>query len=362
MNFLIKILIIIIIIFSFKISVLANENKIIFKINKSIYTDIDLERRYQYIEILNNLEIKNLTEKEKKQILDDYISTLIFFEYNKYNNLKIDNIDNLVNNFYNLNFKNNLKIKLFNKEEINIMRDNIKLDLIRKKIIEELINSKKNTLLQETNTLDLLYNYEFKKIVVNINEINIEDVNNIKNINDFIKYKKFLSDRKINHLYKEKDINDNSKISKRIKNLINNDTKIDYFIIDDYVNLISINKNLESYEGVFVKLFNFKTEKPLEKQKLNCDFLNKLNDKTIYKEYEYSKLNKEVKENLKKVDDYILFNKESNNYNYIFLCELRFDKNLLNEINFNKKVNDLANSIETKFLNEYKITFKFQKL
>lgn len=361
MNFLIKIFIITVI-FSFKINTFANENKIIFKINKSIYTDIDLERRYQYLEVLNNLEIKNLTNNERKQILDDYISTLIFFEYNKYNNIKFENIDNLVNNFYNLNFRNNLKIKSFNKAEINIIKDNIKLDLIRKKIIEEIINSKKSTLLDETNTLDLLYNYEFKKIIVNINEININDISNIKKFNDFIRYKKFLSEKNIDHLYYEKDINDNSKISKKIKNLINNNINIDFFIINDYVNLISINKNLESYEGVFVKLFNFKTDQPLEKQKLNCDFLNKLNDKTIYKEYEYSKLNKEVKENLKTVNDYIIFNNEADSYNYIFLCELRFDKSVLNEINFNKKVNDLANSIESKFLNEYKKIYKFEKL
>ena len=60
-----------------------------------------------------------------------------------------------------------------------------------------------------------------------------------------------------------------------------------------YINLISIDKNLVSYEGIYVKLVNFKSSTPFEKEDLLCEKLNKIIDinKTVFKEYEYSKLN-----------------------------------------------------------------------
>ena len=58
----------------------------------------------------------------------------------------------------------------------------------------------------------------------------------------------------ITRLYKNNDINDSDRVSKLIKTLINNNTKVYYFNKNNYTTFISLEKNLESYEGIFVKI------------------------------------------------------------------------------------------------------------
>ena len=120
---------------------------------------------------------------------------------------------------------------------------------------------------------------------------------------------------------------------------------------------------MESYEGIFVKLINFKSSTAFEKNDLKCDKISEKIDinKTIFKEYEYSKLNNNIKSNLKSINDYILFN-EKDGYNYIILCDLTYDENLLKDINFNKNVNSLVDKIQKKFLIKYKNEYKFIKI
>ena len=127
--------------------------------------------------------------------------------------------------------------------------------------------------------------------------------------------------------------------------------------------MISIKKNLESYEGVFVKLINFKSSKPFEKKDLQCDRLNETIDvnKTIFKEYEYSKLNNNIKNNLKSINDYIMLN-DNDEYNYIVLCDLTYDENLLKNINFNKNVNSLVDKIQKQFLKKYKNEYEYSEI
>ena len=112
-----------------------------------------------------------------------------------------------------------------------------------------------------------------------------------------------------------------------------------------------------------MKLINFKSNKPIEEENLQC---NKLNDaididKTMFKEYEYSKLNNNIKNNLKSINDFILFN-DNDEYNYIILCDLTYDENLLKNLNFKKNVNSLVNKIQNKFLKKYKYEYKFIKI
>ena len=70
------------------------------------------------------------------------------------------------------------------------------------------------------------------------------------------------------------------------------------------------------------------------------------------KEYEYVKLNNEVKENLLQIDDYIIYsnNKE---INYVFLCNLSFNLDILNSINTNEKITKIAFEIENNFITKY---------
>ena len=80
LNFIIKIILIFV-----SFNLFANDiqnNKIVFKINKKVFTNIDLNNRIQYIKFTNNLDFNEIIDENfKKEILDDYISALIFYEY-----------------------------------------------------------------------------------------------------------------------------------------------------------------------------------------------------------------------------------------------------------------------------------------
>ena len=76
----------------------------------------------------------------------------------------------------------------------------------------------------------------------------------------------FLEENKIDFFYKEEDINNNNIISNTNKKMIDEDLSIYIINKNGYINIISINKNLESYEGIFVKLINFKSNTPIEEK------------------------------------------------------------------------------------------------
>ena len=335
-------------------------NEILFKINNKVFTNIDLEKRKEYVALINKITISEITESENNEIQNDYISSLIFYEYYIQNKLIYENLNDEINLIYRENFQTYEKL---NKLEIENFRMNTSIDLIRNKIIEDRLNFNKESLLLEVNTLDLLYNYNLEYIIIKEDLI---DSKLIENIDDKIKFndlKKFLKKNEIKFFYKEKDINDNAITSNRIKKIINQGISIYKNNENGYINLISVNKSLESYEGIFVKLINFVTEKPLEKHKLKCSNLNKSinTSKTVFKEYEYTRLNDKIKKNLKSINDYILIT-DNGGYNYIILCDLTFDKKLLENINFNKNLNTLANKIQKNFLKKYKNEYSFIKI
>ena len=58
------------------------------------------------------------------------------------------------------------------------------------------------------------------------------------------------------------------------------------------------------------------------------------------KDYEYIKLNDKIKDNLMSINDYILI-QDNESFNYIILCEIKFDKEMFNNININKKINKI---------------------
>ena len=70
----------------------------------------------------------------------------------------------------------------------------------------------------------------------------------------------------------------------------------------------------------------------------------------------HSQLNQTVKENLFSVNDFLIISND-NMINYIFLCELIFDQNILNKINIKKKINIFANEIENDFVRKYSKKF-----
>ncbi|MBL6841557.1 MAG: hypothetical protein ISQ84_05310 [Pelagibacterales bacterium] len=338
----------------------ANEfktNEILFKIENKVFTNIDLEIRTEYISSSNKLNITKLTKSEKKEILNDYISALIFYEYYVVNNINYKNIIEEVDLLYKNNFND---VKKLNDEEVKNFKFNIYIDLIRKKIIEERLNFNKESLFNEVGSIDLLYNYNLRNIIIKENLLDIKIIKNISERDNFNELKKFLTENRIDFFYKEENIDDNSIISNKIRYIIDEDIPIYLEIKNGYINLISIIKNLESYEGIFVELINFITDTPLKKKDIQCNKIRDIIDinKTVFKEYEYSKLNNNIKNNLKSINDYIIID-DNDNYNYIILCNMTYDENLLKDINFNKNINSLVNKIQKNFLKTYKNEFKF---
>ena len=81
----------------------ANENKtnqILFKINNKVFTNIDLEERKEYVALINNIIPLKFNESENKEILDDYISSLIFYEYYIKNKIIFKKLDFEIDSIY----------------------------------------------------------------------------------------------------------------------------------------------------------------------------------------------------------------------------------------------------------------------
>ena len=81
----------------------ANEsksNQILFKINNKVFTNIDLEQRRLYVSKINNFITSNFNKAENKEILDDYISSLIFYEYYVQNKIVFKNLNNEIDVIY----------------------------------------------------------------------------------------------------------------------------------------------------------------------------------------------------------------------------------------------------------------------
>ena len=363
MIFLIKLFFFIVISFSNLKAVETGNNKILFKINDKVFTKIDLEKRIEYIQINNNMDQKEINDSDKDIIFNDFVSSLIFYEYYIDTNIKFKGIKKDINSLFKKNVLQKDSVANLRNEEIENLKYNFSIDIIRNKIIEDIINLRKNKLTKKADLSDLIYNYNLSHLTIKEEDTNYNYIKEIKNRDEFNIFKNKLINSNIDFLYKNDDINESSIISNLLKSLIKNNKKIYYESKNGYIILISLEKNLESYEGVFVKLINFNITKPIDNKDLNCSNIEKLIDvkKTFFKEYEYKKLNNEIKNNLKSINDYIIY-KDNNNYNYIFLCELRYDESLLNNINFNKKIESLANKIQINFLNKYKKEYDYQKI
>ena len=356
MNYLIKVCIILL----YSQSINANntiENKILFKINDKVFTNIDLEKRIKYIEIINNSDLSSLDDNTEEELINDYISALIFNEYFNIQKIRYKELNNDIEKFHKQSIQKNNKL---NNKEIQFFKSNIEIDLKRKKIIENFLNNKKDEILKKSSDLDILYNYNLNYLIFQKDD-KLKKYKNIKNIEDFLRNKEELQKSGINYFFKEDDIIDLTIITESLKNQIKNDNKIEISYFNNYVKISSIEKNLESFKGIFVKIVNFNSEIRIRSENLNCSYIKQQSDKIIHKEYEYDRLNQNIKNNLKSINDYIVYEND-NSFNYIFLCDIRFDEKILNNINLNKKINSFAKNIENKLLNEYKKIYNFEKL
>ena len=333
----------------------SEENRIIFKINDYAFTSFDLEKRIEYLDFVGSNH--NI---EQKIIIEDFISANLFYEY--YKNLEIKEIyENKINEIfeeiYSTNQENN---KIYNYEIVkkNIL-DNIRIDYIRKIVIENIFNTSINSLDTSNDEIDLLYNIKIKYINLQNFEFNILKTNltNFKTTNyDSILI--FLNENNLEYFLKEKEINNINKIDNKIrKNILLNNN---FFIIEKEKgkSLVFIEKKFETLKGIVVDLYSVRSQDELDNSFLSCKNLINIsdNENIIHKEYKFIDLNDNLKNNLININDYVKLIDNDRNI-YIILCNIKFDKGILNNINFNKLVNLNVSEIENKFINKYSETY-----
>ena len=348
-KYLIQIIFFIITILYFNLGI-GEENKILFKISNKSFTTIDYEKRKKYL-----LFVGDNYDLDQSEILKDFISANIFYEFyiNTNNNI---NFQEKIIQIYNDILVNKEQDASFNKENYNKNNIfyNLELDLIRKTILEEFLSSKKNKIFDNNDDINLIYNFKIKYLNIYIDQVeNYKDelqINNFKNINEI---ENFLNQKKIKYFKNEKEINNVNNINKKIKENIM--SKNNFFIIENnnLISFISINKKFETYDGLQANIYSVESKEKLDKDILNCEKIkNNTNYKIINKEYEYIKLNDTIRNNLIDINNYIEFINE-NKFTYVLLCGIKFNKELLNNININKKINTTVNKLEDNFIKKY---------
>tara|TARA_B100001057_G_scaffold453039_1_gene497520 strand:- start:1367 stop:2479 length:1113 start_codon:yes stop_codon:yes gene_type:complete len=335
----------------YSLNLYSSENKIIFKVNDDAFTSLDLEKRLEYLDFVgsnNNLD-QNI-------IVEDFISANLFNEY--YKNLKNkknyeDKIKEIFDEIYSVN-KNNNKIYNYEIGNENIL-NNIRIDYIRKIVLENIFNSSINNLNTSSEEVDLLYNIEIKYINIQGTGYN-KLKNNIPNFK-IINYESilsFLDENNLDYFTKQKEVNNINKIDKTIKEniLLNNN----FFIIEKerIKSLIFIKKEFVTLDGIIADLYSIKSKDELVDNFLRCENLinSNNNENIINKEYKLVNLNDNLKNNLININDYVKY-VSNDEIIYIVLCNIKFDKEILNNINFNKLINLNISEIEKKFINKY---------
>ena len=341
-------------IFLFTINVcqksIAKENKIIFKINNNAFTTIDYEARIKYLDFVGNNENLN-----NEIILNDFISANIFYEY--YKNLKQKNkydqkIIDIFENILKTNSKNN-KIYSYELDKESIF-NNIKIDLIRKEILESILNRNFNQFSNLNSEIDLLYKFEIKYINLEKKNDELIDIIDMLDVKSFENIISLLEEKKINYFIKKKEVKFIESLNKKIKDNIY--LNKNFFILENSnnISIIFFNKTFETYEGLIADIYSVKSKNEIKKENLKCQYLMNLNNNQNIqnKEYKFSKLNNEIKNNLVTVNDFIKYFKEDE-YIYIVLCNIKFDKNILNNFNINKLIDENVTKIERNFINKY---------
>ena len=350
-------LILIFIIIIYSNNLVSSENIIIFKINDKAFTSLDYDIRVQYLDFVGNNENLN-----QEIILNDFISANLFFEYYLRTNSSEDfneKVIEIFNNIKKIN-KENKKEKNYNITEDEILY-NLKLDFIRKSIIENLLNSKLEELNKSTNDIDLLYNFNLKYINFE-SELNEEIINRIERLNkiNIESIKSILNESNINYFIKEQEINNIYKIDSRIRDKILSNQRYLFIKKDKQISILLIGKSFETFDSLIANIYSIKSKKNIDKNDLLCDKLklNK-NQNVISKDYSFNKLNNKLKKNLVNINDFIKLNNDNDNDEniYVVLCDIKFDKKKLQNLNINKMISSNVTDIENKFISKYSKVF-----
>ena len=336
--------------------IFADDNKIIFKVNENIISTIDLKNRIKYLEVLNS---NNFNPEMKIELINDYYYSVIFYEYVKKNDYLNNILQKEITNLYEQIIINNNDIN--NHLNAETIKNNIKYDFSRKIVLENILDNYKDYIFSNPKDINFIYNYKIKYITIpKQNVISNKEFNIIIDSQDFIKLINYLEEKKIDYHFEEVEIRDFNKINKKIKNLTNFNTQYLFEKNANFYKIIKMEKNLEISNGVYFMLVNIETNEILKKDQENCNYINSSENIKLSKEYEFNKLNDEIKNNLVSINDFIIF-KNNNLINYIFLCEIRVNDDFLKEININKKISFIAKNIELDFINKYSKIFNTKK-
>ena len=332
-------------------SIHSSENKIIFKINDYPFTSFDLEKRTEYLDFVGSNQ--NI---DQNLIKNDFISANLFYQYyiNSENKQNFENkINEIFEDIYNTNKKNNKK---YNYEINNkYILENIRIDYIRKIVLENIFNSSLDNLKTSSDEIDLLYKIKIKYI--NLNDIEFNKLKNnfpdIKTVG-YESILNFLNENNLDFFLKENEINNVNIINKKIReNIYNNNN---FFIIqnEQIKSLIFIEKRFETFDGIIADLYSVRSKDKLDNNFLRCENLVNIKDdqNIIHKEYKLVDLNDDLKNNLININDYVKFYNDDQNI-YIILCNIKFDKEILKNVNYNKIINLNISEIEEKFIDKY---------
>ena len=333
----------------------ANDNKIIFEINNNIYSTLDFKYRVNYLEEINRIKYSPNLEKDLK---NDFFNSVLFFEY-VINNKNLNPILKTESKKIFEKIKNQFELMDNLKEEVILK--NINYDYARKIVLEDLLNNYRDYIFSDPNDIDFIYNYRINYITFPIDNLvfkeSSEKINKIQNISELTNY---LNEKNIKYYLEQKEIKDLKKISNKIQRLINSDNKIYIEKNNNFNKIMIIEKNLEFTEGVFYRLINFETNEKLSSDNQNCNYVKSSTEIKSSKEYELNKLNENIKNNLKSINDFVIFESGSK-LNYIFLCEIRVNEDFLKEVNINKKISITAKNIELDFINRYSKLYNAKK-
>ena len=339
------------------------ENKIIFKISDKIFTSVDLENRKDYLNIEQN-SIDNTSA------LQDLIAINLFkIEYEKIGSeIPLENI----NNFYNIIKENINKLdnaenrkKIFNRIEKKEILKNIELDYIRKIMVEKMLNRKRESIFKNENNNNI-YNFKLEIFSIKKSQFKKKNVSNINfNFDNIEKIKKIFEKKEINYIFIEKNINNINNINSNLREAINLNMSTFKYSDDKNYYVGKIYKELKIIKNTKFSIIEISSDKIIDEKLLYCDNIRKLNKKKEYKikkiDIEYNKLNKNLRKLLISIDDKVNFKNKSKEM-YVILCNIKIDKDMLNEINIGESINYFADIIEKDFIKNLSFKYNLQIL
>ena len=355
-NILKKLLILIILTTSFNLNA-NNSTKIIFSIEKKIYTNLDLENRINYVK-LKNKKIKNINIDEIKK---DYISSLIFYKFSKE---RVVIKDILLNEFYNNFFKvyentdnNEFKV-IFDNLDKKIIYKNLLLDISRKIILEDLLSKKKDFKINREININDIYDVSIEYFSLNNENYKIFKERKINlNFDNLEKNKTILKKNNISYLFQRKNILNIDKINLDFKKIISKSKNNFKIVNSDHILIGKVVKKIKFENKITLNLIELKIlNSNLNIDKINCNNYNNISGIKFKKldDIKYSNLNNEIKEKIKKINDKIFINANNDKKRLILLCEINYEKDFFKNYKINTQVDSMVNKIESEFINKYK--------